>query len=387
MAIRKRTWRDKSGQARSSWMIDFEHIAPNGSMTRIRKASPVQSRRGAEEHERELRAELARNVLERKEPTTTPRLVEFVDDFLAHSRANNKPSTHDEKKTVLERHLLPAMGELRLDQIGARRVETYKAAKLATGLHPKTVCNHLAILHRLLTLACEYEILTSAPRLKRLRIPDSEFDFLTFEEADRVIEGAAVDPEWQRAIVVSLHTGLRRGELIALRWQDVDLVAGRIMVRRASTRGRVSTPKSGKPREIPLAQRALATLHAQRHLRGELVFCREDGSALTDDDFRPPLRRACRRADVRRIGWHALRHSFASHLIMRGASIKEVQELLGHSDIKVTLRYAHLSPNVKRQAVALLDARQPHGTRTAHGCDHDADTPKAAAHKPPGSLN
>jgi site-specific recombinase XerD len=88
---------------------------------------------------------------------------------------------------------------------------------------------------------------------------------------------------------------------------------------------------------------------------------------LADHLLRPPLRRACKRAELREIGWHVLRHSFASHLVMRGATLKAVQELLGHQDIKVTLRYAHLSPNVKRETVSLLDAPPPHGTRAAHG--------------------
>ena len=76
---------------------------------------------------------------------------------------------------------------------------------------------------------------------------------------------------------------------------------------------------------------------------------------LTENECKHPLWRTCRRAGLRIIGWHSLRHTFASHLVMRGAPLKAVQELLGHADIRMTMRYSHLSPSVRRDAVALLD--------------------------------
>lgn len=348
-------------------MIDIEHIGSEGVAQRIRRVAPGTTRRDAEAFELQLRAELTAAAPKNEEEKRPLTLAEFAPEFLANARANNKPSTVTEKATALERHLIPAFGTMRLDEIGTRNIEMFKARKLEEGLAPKTVNNLLVILRRLLAVACEYEVLGAVPRIKRLKEAEPEFDFLDFDEADRLVTAAAHEPEWQRAIVVTLHTGLRRGELIALRWDDVDLVAGRMIVRRAATRGHVDTPKSGRKREIPLNRTALTALKEQRHLRGPFVFPREDGSMRGDDDFFPPLRRATRRAGLREIGWHVLRHTFASHLTMRGGKPREVQELLGHSDIKVTMRYAHLSPAVKRDAVALLEARTPLGTRAAHG--------------------
>jgi integrase len=156
-------------------------------------------------------------------------------------------------------------------------------------------------------------------------------------------------------ILVALRTGMRIGELMALQWQDVDLVAGRITVRHNVVWGHHGTPKSGKPREIPLSNDALAALKSHRHLRGALVFCDDGGHLLTEGEVRHPLWRACKRAGLRQITWHVCRHSFASHLVMRGVPIRAVQELMGHSTILMTMRYAHLAPEVTRDAVQLLD--------------------------------
>ncbi len=156
-------------------------------------------------------------------------------------------------------------------------------------------------------------------------------------------------------IVLALNTGLRLGELLALKWDAVDLKAGRLHVREAVALGLVGTPKSGRCREVPLNETALAALREHRHLRGPLVFCSDDGRMLTNDEAKGPLRRARARSGVAHLGWHALRHTFASHLVMRGVSIKAVQDLLGHATLEVTLRYAHLSPDVTRNAVLALD--------------------------------
>jgi integrase len=106
----------------------------------------------------------------------------------------------------------------------------------------------------------------------------------------------------------------------------------------------------------PLGAEVRTKLKAHRHLRGPYVFCDTSGELLGTVDTRHPLWRACKKAGLRQIGWHALRHPFASHLVMRGASMKAVQELLGHSSIQMTMRYAHLAPEVVNETVRLLDA-------------------------------
>lgn len=360
MSVRQDKYRDpKTGAWKKYWAVDITFQHPDGRTERIRKVSPMNTKRGAEQYERSILQELLAGTYgqERKEEKT-PTLEQFSKDFLTtYAATNNKPSEVDSKKMICERHLVPALGDLRLDKIGPKEIERYKGAKLASKLCAKTVNNHLTVLRRLLALAVEWGHITHVPPVKWLKCPEPEFDFLTFEEADRLLEAASREPEWYVMIIVGLRCGLRQGELIGLRWDDADLVAGIVVVRQSIVRGRVGTPKNGKKREVPLGNEVLAALKSHRHLKGELVFSNPDGSAFGKEQCKHPLWRACKRAGLRRIGWHVLRHSFASHLVMKGVPLKAVQELLGHSTIEMTMRYAHLSPDVRRDAVLKLDRR------------------------------
>jgi integrase len=193
-----------------------------------------------------------------------------------------------------------------------------------------------------------------APKVKQLRVTLADFQFLSFEETERFLRAAA--PEWRAFLVTALKTGLRVGELLALRWEDLDLVAGRIVVRRTLWHDQEGTPKGGRNREVPLSDEAVATLKAHRHLKGPYVFCERDGKRLNHNRVKDVVPRTCARAGLaKRLTTHGLRHTFASHLVMRGVAIKAVQELLGHATIDMTMRCAHLSPDVKRDAVQVLD--------------------------------
>jgi integrase len=135
-----------------------------------------------------------------------------------------------------------------------------------------------------------------------------------------------------------MKTGMRLGELRGLRWGDCDLVAGTIRVQRNLVGRHEGTPKNGKARTVDLSVSAVAALKAHRHLRGERVFCNLDGKDYTLGEWRYWLKRCCLRAGLRVIGWHTLRHTFASHLVGRGATITVIKELLGHGTLQVTMR-------------------------------------------------
>jgi integrase len=279
-----------------------------------------------------------------------------------YATANNKPSEREAKACILKHHLLPAFGEQSLDAIKTHAIETLKAKLLAKGLSPKRVNNILVCLGKMLRYANEIELLDVVPRIKLLKVPPQKFDFLTFEEFSRLIEATNGDLARRALLLAAGEAGLRQGEMIALKWGDVDLVAGTLTVRRSSWRGLVGTPKSGRDRKIPLTMRLAAALRACRHLRSDLVFCQQDGSPIARSIVAAALRHACKRAGLRAIGSHVLRHTVCSHLAMRGAAPKAIQELVGHSTLTMTLRYMHLAPSALREAIGLLDFGQPVGS-------------------------
>lgn len=349
---------------RDCWMVHIKYKHPDGTVEHVRRKSPVNTRRGAERYERDVRQALLDGTYGKREEEAKekeiPTLEEYSDEFMdTYVRINNKPSEIESKAGHLRRYLNPALGKRKLDQIGIRQIERLKADLLLKGLSPKTVNNALAVLGKMLRYAEETEILTKAPRLKLLRVPKPKFDFLDFDEAEKLLKTSSSDSEWFDMIFMALKTGARYGELCELRWYDVDLRNGRLIIQRSFWRDHVTSPKSGRDREIPLSPRTIEFLRRRRHLKSELILCKSDGGRHHHRSADDALKRICRRAMLRPIGWHALRHTFASHLVMRGVPLKSVQELLGHSTMEMTMRYAHLSPEVKRDAVAVLDLPAP----------------------------
>lgn len=336
---------------RGKWYVDVWVEVPGQERRRIRRKAPVQTKREAEKYER-LVLKDALSILTPSAPER--RFDEFAREFLEnYAVPNNKYSEVVTKESILRVHLVPMFGEFLLTGIDARRIAEYQAKKLGEGLSPKTVNNTLTVLRKALMVGVDWGYVETVPTIRWCKAPKPAFDFLGFEEADRLV--AAADPEWRAMIVTGLKAGLRLGELRALRWEDVDLVAGRLMVRQAVACGHVSSPKSNRQRSLPMSNELIAELKRHRHLKGELVFCNALGRMYTKNECKWPLLRACRKAGLRKVGWHTLRHSFASHLTMRGVPLKAVQELLGHAMIEMTMRYSHLSPDVTREAVNLLD--------------------------------
>lgn len=358
MSVRRVRRKTQAGAYRQVWMVDIDLELPDGRRKRVRKCSVSWNKRDAERYEREVRRNLLDGTYGTGEGHEVPTVREFAKEFLeVYAKNNNKPSTVVGKEMVLRVHIKPFFGRLKLDEVTPRHVERFKARKLKAGLSKKSINNYLTCLRRMLAVAYEWGIIQVVPRFQWFKCPKPPFDFLDFDEAERLVEAA--EPESKAMIITALKTGMRLGELVALRWEDVDLVKGQLRVVRSATGGHIGTPKSGRNRVIPLSTGLVRVLREHRHLKGELVFCAADGRMLNKNMVRRPIARACRLAGLRNIGWHKLRHTFASHLVMRGAQMKTVQELLGHATMEMTMRYAHLAPRVRREAVNLLDLPVP----------------------------
>ncbi|NOK04815.1 MULTISPECIES: tyrosine-type recombinase/integrase [Myxococcus] len=390
MSVRLRKWKTKEGKVQEAWWVDVKYQHPDGRVERIRKASPLNTRRGAEEYERQVRHALLTGTFgkeKQSEPDRILTLGEFVPRFLTYSENNDKHSTVVTKQQHQEDHIIPFFGEMALDAIGPSQIEDFKAAmkkkpsaarsrkaaptKAAirkrkdvtpNPLSKKFINNVLSSLSKLLAVAVEQKVIREAPYVKPFgKLPKPDFDFLTFEEAERLIDAA--EPEWRPLILVAIKTGLREGELIGLQWNDLDLQRRKLQVRRTVWRGVEDLPKGGRERTVDVPTSVVETLKTHRHLRGRYVFCQEDGQPLTEGKMKAPLRRALRAAGITRevgqIGWHDLRHTYASHLAMRGIPMKVIQELLGHADLSTTNRYAHLAPGARESAVQQLDQPAP----------------------------
>jgi integrase len=180
--------------------------------------------------------------------------------------------------------------------------------------------------------------------------------------------------------------GLRLGEIVALEWRDVDLAARRLTVQRSDWCGHVTVPKGGRPRRLPMTQRLTAALKSARHLRGERVLCVPGGSPITRDRVIKAIRGAQRVAGLAESGVHLLRHTFCSHLAMKGAPARAIQELAGHADLTTTQRYMHLSPAATEDAIRLLDERLG-GLETVEKFGDILETESAAAGSPCGGMN
>ena len=364
------TVRTRQSNKGSVYVVDVNFQHPDGRKQRVRKDSEINTRKGAQKEEREILNSLGAGTY--KAPTieapakSFPTFSQYAARFLRVAAIENKHSTQILKQQLIGHYLEPFFGEMTLDAIQVDTIEDFKGFMLArkhgrggTTLSPKTINNALGCLSTVLTKAVEHKLLNHSPRVKMLPAARPSFDFLSFEEAPRLM--AAADTEWRTMITVALTSGLRLGELIALRWSDVDLPNGQLTVNQATYRGVTDLPKGGRTRVVDLPAPTVALLkahQAETRLKGLYVFPQVDGNQLREAQCRCPLERALKAAGITRdvgiIGWHDLRHTYASHLAMLGVPIGTIQQLLGHSSLEMTQRYAHLSPGAKRQAVQCL---------------------------------
>jgi integrase len=341
------------------WEADIRVVLPDGTVVRERKKVPASSKsaaeRWAEARERVLAAHGKPKPVTKQEVPDKTTLKEFAPRFLErYAKANRlKPSGIAAKRTILHVHLMPAFGDKALDAITTEDVQQLKAA--LTERSPKTVNNVLTTLSVVLKTAVEWGAIGRVPcSIRLLRTPKSAASFYDFDEYERLVEAARVDSQTYLAVLLGGEAGLRCGEIMALEWTDVDLHKRQLCVARSEWKGHVTMPKGGRLRYVPLTKRLTDALRDARHLRGPRVLCDAEGKPLTQKVVQVMLRRAARRANVKP-GVHILRHTFCSHLAMRGAPVRAIQELAGHQDLGTTQRYMHLSPAAIEAAIRLLE--------------------------------
>ena len=301
---------------------------------------------------------------------------EYLDGWLKSSvRGSVRQSTYDRDASIVANHLRPALGAIKLKKLSAAHVQSFYRDRLDAGLSPSTVHKMHAILHKALSQALKWNMV---PRnvTEAVRPPRSapkEMRPLSPEEARRLLRATRGD-RLEALYVLAVTTGMRQGELLALRWQDVDVKNGTISVRRTLTRsgGRVliGEPKTKKSRRsIRLTPRAVEALeeHLERQLReidilGDryedqgLLFTTDTGGPINPSNLRQrrfaPLLKKARLPHIR---FHDLRHTCATLLLSQGTHPKYVQELLGHATVAMTLdTYSHALPGMGNQTARAM---------------------------------
>lgn len=270
--------------------------------------------------------------------------------YVGHDR-DVKPSTLTDYRSVVAR-LLPVFGSMPVEDMTPSVIEQWRAGLGADRDHPlsnRTRNKSLTILGGIMERSRKLYGLHSNPvrdvEKLRERYDATRFDFYSPEEVHALVRGAASEQD-AAIFLTAAFTGLRRGELIALRWRDIDFERSAIRVSGSYATGKLTTPKSGHGRVVPMVPEVATTL-AKLNQRGrsvgddELVFPGEFGMFLDGSALRRRFVAAGARAGLRPIRFHDLRHTFGT-LAVRGAeSIVELQSWLGHAEVRTTMRYTH----------------------------------------------
>jgi integrase len=272
--------------------------------------------------------------------------------WLEHDR-QRKPSTLRDYNSIITAHLLPAFGECRLEDIGTEHVERWSAMLAARGtMNNRTRLKILTVLHGVMQRAKRVWKLPRNP-ISDVEKPSqrrsTQIDVFSPEEVMALVRAA--DSEQDAAIyLTAAFTGLRRGEIVALRWRDVDFPRRHIRVMASYTERTLSTPKSGKARSVPMAPEvaeALARLdHGwERADEDDLVFPGVAGGYLDASALYRRYKAALEGAGLRNLRFHDLRHTFGTQVIGNPrVSILQLKEWMGHADIDTTMKYLHFAP-------------------------------------------
>jgi len=255
-------------------------------------------------------------------------------------------------------HLVPLIGDKPLNEISTEDVQKVKTARI--GWSPKDGQQRVDSLERRAEDSMEWGVIERVPcSIKLLRAPKSVAEFHDFSDFEKLVEAAKDDGATaQRVVMLGGEAGLRCGEIMALEWRDIDFNNRQLSVARSEWKGHITAPKGGRVRHVPLTEQLTEALKAARHLRGPRVIRDEKGRPLTQKIVQVTIRRIARRAGVKP-GVHILRHTLCSHLAMKGAPARAIQELAGHQDLTTTQRYMHLTPAALEAAIGLLNKPNP----------------------------
>jgi integrase len=358
------------GKRRKVWVARWREdvILADGSTSRMMRSAVlglVSEIRGRREARRILDARLNQFNKGQYRPKATMLFSMFVHDYFEPGILPTlKFATQESYSFLLRKHLNPRFGQHRLCDISRVEIQQYLLEKLKLGFAWETT-NHLRnLLSKVLGTAVSWDYLTNNP-VRGVKMPERSLKrphkFLTADEVKRLI--AACKEPARMIVLLATMTGLRIGEILALRWGRINFVRETLQVAETCYMGHFGTPKTrASRREVPLSTAVVESLktHYSRSTNRSadgLVFCTRQGGPLVSNNLRKRgLQPACERAGIPRMDWHGLRHTHGTLLHTQGTPLKVAQAQLGHSHMATTLEvYTHASVSAQRQAVTLLE--------------------------------
>lgn len=293
-------------------------------------------------------------------------LKEYGDWWLEHCAKHSvAASTYQEYAAVLKNHIYPVLGERRFARVSRAMIRDLISQKRNEGYDPSTIRNILAPVRGMYNQAADdgEPIANPATRIgkhnKRIK-PKTEVNPYSREEATKMLQEALIRvPRLYPLLLCAVRTGLRQGELIALRAKDLDFEKRLIHVQRTLSRGQTKSPKSGKTRRVDMSKQLASVLRELKRKPEDLVFPSSKGTHLDRHNLTKAWNALLADAELRKIRFHDLRHTFATLHLMAGRSPVYVKEQCGHSSIQVTCDiYAHFLPGGNRDFADELDDKE-----------------------------
>jgi len=358
------------GKRRRVWVARWREdvILADGSAGRIMRSvvlGPVSAITGRREARRLLDAHLSPINQGQYCPEATMLFSKFVTEcFEPGVLPTLKFATREIYSFLLRKHLTPRFGDQRLCDISRVEIQQYLLEKLKQGFAWETT-NHLRnLMSKVLGTAISWNYLADNV-VRGVKMPERSLkrphQFLNVDEVKRLI--TACNEPTRTIVLLAAMTGLRIGEILALRWKRIDFIGETLVVAETCFMGHFGTPKTrASRREVPLSHAVVEALkahysHSINRSPEALVFATRHGGPLVSNNLRKRgLQSACKRAGLPRINWHVLRHTHGTLLHVQGTPLKVAQAQLGHSHMATTLEvYTHASVIAQRDAVNLLD--------------------------------
>lgn len=316
----------------------------------IRKSTAVTDKKLAEKIHAKVLTQIAEGKWFEKPIGAEKTVTELLEKYMKeHSARNKAPKSHVRDKS-LSAHIKRFIGDLLLNEVSPRLISEYKVRRRDEGAAPNTVNNELRLLSHAFNLAVrewEWIELNPVSRVSKEKVNNQIERWLTHEEEEKLLSAS---PEWlQEIIIFAINTGLRQGEILDLTWDRVDLFRRTLTILEQKNKGKDTLPINNQALEV------LKAKYKVRSIKTNFVFYSKEGTRIDAANLLRAFYMAWDKAEIAKLRFHDLRHTFATRLVQAGVDLYKVQKLMRHKSPIMTQRYAHHYPESLRDGVETLD--------------------------------